>query len=52
MRIRYKDKSDTFTEENLVSKEPFGQFKSWFDIACETPGIGEPNAVFLATATK
>ncbi|KAL7297849.1 hypothetical protein TKK_0008879 [Trichogramma kaykai] len=52
MRIRYKEKSETFTEDHLVSKEPFGQFKAWFEIACETPGIGEANAMFLATATK
>lgn len=52
MRIKYKDKSDCFTEDHLVSKEPFGQFKHWFEIACKTPGIQEANAVFLATATK
>ncbi|KAJ8682823.1 hypothetical protein QAD02_018615 [Eretmocerus hayati] len=52
MRIRYKDKSECFTEDQLVSKEPFGQFKAWFEIACKTPGVGEANAVFLATATK
>ena len=52
MRIRYKDKSETFTEDHLVSKEPFEQFKHWFEIACNTPGIGEANAVFLGTATK
>lgn len=52
MRIRYKEKSETFTEDQLVSKEPFGQFKAWFEQACNTPGIGEANAMFLATATK
>ncbi|XP_015605078.1 pyridoxine-5'-phosphate oxidase isoform X2 [Cephus cinctus] len=52
MRIKYKDKSDTFTEDHLESKQPFGQFKAWFEIACNTPGILEPNAMFLATATK
>ncbi|XP_058807651.1 pyridoxine/pyridoxamine 5'-phosphate oxidase isoform X2 [Phymastichus coffea] len=52
MRIKYKEKSECFTEESLISKEPFGQFKAWFDIACKTPGIGEANAMFLATATK
>ncbi|XP_012282587.1 pyridoxine-5'-phosphate oxidase isoform X2 [Orussus abietinus] len=52
MRIKYKDKSETFTEDCLKSKEPFGQFKAWFEIACNTPGILEPNAMFLGTATK
>lgn len=52
MRIRYKEKSETFTEDQLVSKEPFGQFKAWFEQACNTPGIGEANAMVLATATK
>lgn len=52
MRIKYKDKSETFTEDSLVSKEPIAQFKAWFDEACNTPQILEPNAVFLATATR
>ncbi|XP_034950988.1 pyridoxine/pyridoxamine 5'-phosphate oxidase [Chelonus insularis] len=52
MRIKYKDRSDTFTEEQLDSKEPIGQFKAWFDVACKTPGILEPNAMCLGTATK
>ncbi|XP_066583470.1 pyridoxine/pyridoxamine 5'-phosphate oxidase-like [Prorops nasuta] len=52
MRIKYKDKNETFTEDNLVSKEPIGQFKAWFEEACKTPQILEPNAVFLGTATK
>lgn len=52
MRIKYNDKSETFTEDQLVSKEPFGQFKAWFETASKTPGIQEPNAMFLGTATK
>ncbi|XP_047362694.1 pyridoxine/pyridoxamine 5'-phosphate oxidase-like isoform X2 [Vespa velutina] len=52
MRMKYKNRSETFIEENLVSKEPIGQFKAWFDEACESPHILEPNAVFLGTATK
>ncbi|XP_043269835.1 pyridoxine/pyridoxamine 5'-phosphate oxidase-like [Venturia canescens] len=52
MRIKYKDKSETFTEDQLISKEPFGQFKEWFDVASKTPGIQEPNAMCLGTATK
>lgn len=52
MRIKYKDKNETFTENDLISKEPLGQFKAWFDEACNTPGILEPNAMFIATATR
>lgn len=52
MRIKYKDKNETFTEDQLSSKEPFGQFKNWFEIACNTPTILEPNAVLLGTASK
>lgn len=52
MRIKYKDKNQTFTEDNLISKEPIGQFKAWFEEACNTPQILEANAMFLATATR
>ncbi|XP_011872315.1 PREDICTED: pyridoxine-5'-phosphate oxidase-like isoform X1 [Vollenhovia emeryi] len=52
LRIKYKDKNETFTEDNLISKEPIGQFKAWFDEACNTPQILEPNAMLLATATR
>lgn len=52
MRIRYKGKDETFTEDQLVSKEPIGQFKAWFEEASKNPNIMEPNTMFLATATK
>ncbi|EZA50449.1 hypothetical protein DMN91_009577 [Ooceraea biroi] len=52
MRIKYKNKNETFTEDNLISKEPIGQFKVWFEEACNTPQILEPNAMILATATR
>ncbi|XP_026734258.1 pyridoxine-5'-phosphate oxidase-like [Trichoplusia ni] len=52
MRIKYKDKDDTFLEKNLVSKEPFGQFKAWFEEACARKEILEPNAMCLATVSK
>ncbi|XP_076765956.1 pyridoxine/pyridoxamine 5'-phosphate oxidase [Xylocopa sonorina] len=52
MRMKYKDKNETFTEDHLVSKEPIGQFKVWFEEACNTPQIFEANAMFIATATK
>lgn len=52
MRIKYKDKNDTFLEKHLVSKEPFGQFKAWFEEACSKKEILEPNAMCLATVSK
>lgn len=52
MRIKYKDKHELFLESSLVSKEPIGQFKAWFDYACSTPTVNEPNAMCLATASK
>ncbi|KAG6440680.1 hypothetical protein O3G_MSEX001363 [Manduca sexta] len=51
MRIKYKDKNETFLEKHLVSKEPFGQFKSWFEEACSRKEILEPNAMCLATVS-
>lgn len=52
MRIRYKERSETFLEEHLVAKEPFAQFHSWFEQAKTNPKILEPNAMCLSTATK
>lgn len=52
MRKPYKGQNEAFLEEDLVAKEPYGQFKEWFDEACNTPGIIEANAMCLATATK
>ncbi|XP_021940561.1 pyridoxine-5'-phosphate oxidase-like isoform X2 [Zootermopsis nevadensis] len=52
MRKEYKGKSEIFTEKDLKGKEPFGQFKEWFEEACNHPSILEANAVCLATATK
>ncbi|XP_069683875.1 pyridoxine/pyridoxamine 5'-phosphate oxidase-like isoform X2 [Periplaneta americana] len=52
MRKEYKDKSDTFTEKDLVAKEPFTQFKNWFEEARNHKSILEANAFCLATATK
>ncbi|XP_063623917.1 pyridoxine/pyridoxamine 5'-phosphate oxidase-like [Cydia splendana] len=51
MRIKYKDKDETFLEKHLVSKEPFGQFKAWFEEACTKKEILEPNAMCLATVS-
>ena len=52
MRKPYNDSSSTFVESDLVCKEPIGQFTSWFELACKTPGINEANAMCLATASK
>ena len=52
MRKPYNEKTKTFTECDLVAKEPIQQFKSWFDLACQTSNIFEANAMCLSTATK
>ena len=52
MRKPYKGENEYFDIEHLSSKEPFGQFKEWFQTACETDGIIEANAMVLSTATK
>lgn len=52
MRTKYKDESEAFREEDLKGKEPFSQFREWFEEACKHPAIVEANAVCLATATR
>ncbi|CAH1789971.1 unnamed protein product [Owenia fusiformis] len=52
MRKPYKGDQEAFEEDSLVAKEPIAQFKHWFEIACQTDGIREANAMSLATATK
>lgn len=52
MRKPYRGKHDVFDVNDLVSKEPFEQFKSWFEEAKNTEGIMEANAMSLATSTK
>jgi len=51
MRKPYHDKSDFFDFKDLVAKEPFGQFKAWFEAASSHEGIYEANAMCLSTAT-
>ena len=51
MRKPYHDKSDVFDFKDLVSKEPFQQFKSWFEAASSNQAIYEANAMCLSTAT-
>lgn len=52
MRKPYNDPNSTFTETDLIAQEPLKQFTAWFELACQTPGINEANAVCLSTATK
>ena len=52
MRKPYLDGKKTFDITDLVAREPYKQFENWFDIAKQTPGIEEPNAMCLATASK
>ncbi|CAK8678116.1 pyridoxine/pyridoxamine 5'-phosphate oxidase-like [Clavelina lepadiformis] len=51
-RNQYKTEKDAFTEDKLVSRNPYKQFESWFDEACNHPDIVEPNAMVLATVKK
>lgn len=52
LRIKYREKKDVFHESSIEVKEPLSLFRKWFDEACKTPEIIEPNAMCLATATK
>ena len=51
MRKPYHDKSDFFDFKDLVAREPFEQFKAWFDEASKNEKIYEANAMCLSTAT-
>lgn len=52
MRKPYHDKSDFFDFKDLVAREPFEQFKGWFDEASKNEKIYEANAMCLSTATS
>lgn len=52
MRKPYHDKSDFFDFKDLVAREPFDQFKAWFEEASKHEKIYEANAMCLSTATK
>ena len=51
MRKPYNGISDQFDVKDLISKEPFGNFKHWLEQACNCSSIYEPNAMSIATAT-
>ncbi len=50
MRKAYPGRSAAFDVADLVSKEPLGQFRAWFEAASACDEVDEPNAVCLATA--
>jgi len=52
MRKPYLAEEDCFDVHNLVAKEPFEQFKAWFDEATQNDKIEEANAMCLSTATS
>ena len=52
MRKPYHDKSDYFDFKDLVAREPFDQFKAWFEDASKHEKIYEANAMCLSTATS
>lgn len=52
LRIKYKEAKDIFKEADIAVKEPFNVFKTWLNLACETPEIIEPNAFCLSTVNK
>lgn len=51
LRIKYKEKRDVFREDSIEVKEPINLFGKWFDEACKTEEIIEPNAMCLATVS-
>jgi len=51
MRAPYLGNEQAFVETQLTCKEPIGLFTEWFEVARKTPGILEPNAMCLATAS-
>ena len=52
VRVHYGDPKDSFDLEHLASKDVIKQFDAWFQEARKNPGVREPNAVCLSTATK
>merc|ERR1712037_335858 len=44
-------KEDVFDFKHLVAREPFAQFKAWFDEATQHEKVYEANAMCLATAS-
>ena len=51
MRKPYLDGKNTFDIGDLRAREPFGQFRAWFDEASQHDRIEESNAMCLSTAS-
>lgn len=51
LRKPYNNVHEVFDVKDLASKEPFENFRIWFEEACSCKNIYEPNAMALATAT-
>lgn len=49
MRISYEVGKITDSE---MQKDPYDQFKLWFDEACKSEKVVEPNAMMVCTASK
>ncbi|KAI0210414.1 hypothetical protein LSAT2_004845, partial [Lamellibrachia satsuma] len=47
-----QEDNSAFTETGLISKDPYVNFRHWFDQACQSKSVIEPNAVSVATANK
>lgn len=52
MRKSYRSDDEAFEETHLASLNPIHQFSAWFQEVAQCPGIAEPNAMCLATATR
>ncbi|XP_077020745.1 pyridoxine-5'-phosphate oxidase [Tamandua tetradactyla] len=52
MRRGYRGDLEAFEEAHLTSLDPMKQFAAWFEEAVQCPGIGEANAMCLATSTR
>ncbi|KAI0240162.1 Pyridoxine-5'-phosphate oxidase [Lamellibrachia satsuma] len=50
-RVNQEDNS-ALTGAGLISKDPYVNFRHWFDQACQSKSVIEPNAVSVATANK
>uniref|UniRef100_A0A0X3PLD2 pyridoxal 5'-phosphate synthase n=2 Tax=Schistocephalus solidus TaxID=70667 RepID=A0A0X3PLD2_SCHSO len=52
MRIPYRKEVDRFTDFSLKFKNPFLQFKQWFEEAVTCPDVFEANAMVLSTVSR
>ncbi|XP_063383520.1 pyridoxine/pyridoxamine 5'-phosphate oxidase-like isoform X2 [Cydia fagiglandana] len=52
LRKQCRSKDEAFLEKDLVSKEPIGQFKAWYDEVCAAKDVLFPGAMCLATASQ